>query len=81
MSNVRLLAVLPFLAIATAANAGTTISDSRYWPSMAHPNPSLNGHAQAGTPATQRQFGENRVESNRFWTYRGGPKTGVWSSR
>jgi hypothetical protein len=81
MSNIRLLAVLPFLAFATAANAGTTISDSRYWPSMAHPNPSLNSHAQAVTPATQRQSGEVRVDPNRFWTYRGGPKTGVWSSR
>lgn len=81
MSNVCLLAVLPFLAIATAANAGTTISDSRYWPSMAHPKPSFNSRAQAVTPAAQRQSREDRVESSRFWTYRGGPKTGVWSSR
>lgn len=80
MFNVRLLAVLPFLAITTVANAGATISDTRYWPSLAHPSASLNSDAQAGTQVVH-QTREDRTKASQALTYRGGPKAGVWSRR
>ncbi len=79
MSNIRLLAVLPLLAITTAANAGATISDTRYWPSLAHPSLTLNSHGETGKQVAQRKSGEDRTKASEVWTYRGGPKTGVWS--
>lgn len=78
MFNVRLLAALPLLAITTVANAGATISDTRYWPSLAHPSASISSFAQAGKPVAQRT-GEDRTKASPTWIYRGGPKTGVWS--
>ena len=78
MSKIRLLAILPFLAIATVANAGTTISDSRYWPSMAHPNAALDSRAEADATFV-RNAGQDRTNSSNIGTYRGGPKTGTWS--
>lgn len=77
----RLLVILPFLAIATVANAGTTISDSRYWPSMAHPNATLNSRAEADATVVRRNAGQDRTDSSNVGTYRGGPKTGTWSRR
>lgn len=78
MFSARLLAVLPFLAITTEANAGATISDTRYWPRLAHPGASISSFAQAGNPVAQRT-GEDRSGASPTWIYRGGPKTGVWS--
>ncbi len=79
MSNIRLLAVLPLLAITTAANAGATISDTRYWPSLAHPSVTLNSRAETGKQVAQPKSEEGRAKTSEVWTYRGGPKTGVWS--
>lgn len=79
MFNIRLLAVLPFLAITTGAYAGATISDARYWPGLAHPNAPLNSFAQAGKPAALNESGEDRTTATQVWIYRGGPKTGIRS--
>lgn len=79
MSNIRLLAVLPFLAIATVANAGTTISDSRYWPNQAHPNVYGNSRAEADSRVAHRRTTDDRIWSSKACTYRGDPKTGRWS--
>lgn len=84
MSYIRFFALLPLLAMATTtvADAGTTIRDARYWPDRAHPKASVGSSAQKARPsASQRRSGAARNEAPRFWTYRGGPKTGVWSSR
>lgn len=70
MSKIRLLAILPFLAIATVANAGTTISDS---------NAALNSRVEAGVTVGRRSAGQDRNEGLNVDTYRGGPKIGTWS--
>lgn len=79
MSKIRLLTIFPFLVIATVANAGTTISDSRYWPSMAHQDAALNSRAEADATVVRRNAGQYRTNSSNVGTYRGGPKTGTWS--
>jgi hypothetical protein len=81
MHNIRLFGIsllLPLLAIATVANAGVTISDSRYWPKEAHPSVYGTGDAGADSRVAHRRAGD-RVRSFKACTYRGGPKTGIWS--
>jgi hypothetical protein len=77
MADIRLFGIsllLPLLAIATVADAGVTISDSRYWP---YPSVYRTSDTKAAGVAHRRTGG--RFRSPKACTYRGGPKTGTWS--
>jgi hypothetical protein len=61
--------MMVLVAMSGQAYAGTTISDTRYWPSEAseqHPvQRAANAFASVATP---------RADQNSGWSYQGGPK-------
>jgi hypothetical protein len=70
--------VSPLLAISATANAGVTISDTRYWPSAARqsaqaPHSSLDAALAYDRPASTLQPAANTNNGGSAWRYQGGP--------
>lgn len=84
MSNKRILTIsllLPLVAISSAALAGTTISDKRYWPSEAAVSagnagaPNDASSAFASTQIAPRFQGAVTPGGGNMGRYSGGPKS------
>lgn len=81
--EISLLLVLAVAAVSTAAHAGTTISDKRYWPNEVGPSAYSAGSSQADSNsalASSRSAPrlEAAPESNQIGSigrYQGGPKS------
>lgn len=84
MSNKRILAIsllFPLVAVSSAALAGTTISDRRYWPSEAVVSsgnagaPNDANSAFASTQIAPRFQGTVTPSGGNMGRYSGGPKS------
>jgi hypothetical protein len=74
--------LLALMAMSTAANAGSTISDKRYWPNEARASSyrggytdSLNSASPYNLIAPQAQHPTSVIGGSPFGRYQGGPKS------
>jgi hypothetical protein len=83
-SLLTLSLLLPLTAISATANAGATISDTRYWPSEARqsaqsrtvsPQSDLNSAFAYDRTTSSLQPAANANDAASAWHYQGGPKS------
>ena len=76
--------LLPLTAISATANAGATISDTRYWPSEARQSAQsrtlilqndLNSAFAYDRATSSSQPAPNASDGTSAWHYQGGPKS------
>jgi hypothetical protein len=76
--------LLPLTAMSATANAGATISDTRYWPSEARqsvqsktvsPQSDLNSAFAYDRETSSGQPAANASDATPAWRYQGGPKS------
>jgi hypothetical protein len=81
-TKLALSASLLFIAAASAAHAGPTITDKRYWPNEVGPSAYRSSATQA-MARSDSQWRSDRasVPRTKSCTYQGGPKSGMWACR